>query len=408
MAVNKINSNKTFTDLYGDHLNNVVVFGNPDVEDEFQPHIKMEFWGENFISLCEKGIRGIPTLVDDVIELDLGNRVFNWFKGNRPKWGSVHWVETLKSKPMSNKWSLTIVDNNQFLFCYQQPLAKISALIPGSTIEYFKENDVEHIRLLYPAGGPVISDSRPLDVDGSIAVYHKVKCNNILGHKNYRTGKVLHIPRPKAIDNNGNWVWCDIQVKNKVYTRTIPQAFLDTAVYPVVINDTFGYWSSGGTWAQYAPNNQLAGGPHSPAGDGSATSITAYMQSASGTIQTTLGIWNDNGGVPGTLAKDTAGDSNDNVASWKTQALDSALSILGANSYHLGGNNDGSLRLYYDSDSFTEDAWYDADVYDAGNLENFSPTLLISNLKYSIYVTYTPTVAGMSGAMTTNTGYWGW
>lgn len=405
--MNIVSSNKTVTDLYGDHLNNLVVFGNPDVEIEFQAHVKMEFWGENYISLCEEGIKGNPIIKNDVLEIDLDSRTLKWFKGDRPKWGSIHWVETLKEKPASNQWSLAIVDNNQFLFCYQQPLSELSALIPESKIEYFKKDDVDYIRLVYPPGGPNISESRPLDVDGSIAVYHKTKRNNVVGHKNYRTGKVLHIPRPKAIDSDGNWVWCDIQVKNKIYTRTIPQAFLDAAVYPVIINDTFGYWSSGGTEHSIAANYQIASGPYSPAGDGSATSITAYMKGHVATVATTLGIWNDNGGVPGTLAKDTAGDSNNNAASWKTQTLDSALSILGASSYHLGHNSDGTTDMYYDSDSFTEDMWYDVDTYNAGNLENFDPTIFQENRRYSIYVTYTPSVAGNAGIMTTNTGFWG-
>ncbi|GAF68439.1 unnamed protein product, partial [marine sediment metagenome] len=58
--LNKIDSNKTFTDLYGDHFDKVV-FGNPDIESEFQAHVKMEFWGgEDSIALYEKGVKGTP------------------------------------------------------------------------------------------------------------------------------------------------------------------------------------------------------------------------------------------------------------------------------------------------------------------------------------------------------------
>ena len=130
--------------------------------------------------------------------------------------------------------------------CYQSRFEDLLSKVPGSKIEYYTEDDVEWIRFVYPPGGGIICDERPLDVDGSIVVYHKTKHDHIVGYKNYRIGKVLHIPRPKAIDKDGNWVWCDIRAKDGVYTRTIPQSFLDSAVYPIIINDTFGYWSTGG------------------------------------------------------------------------------------------------------------------------------------------------------------------
>lgn len=85
---------------------------------------------------------------------------------------------------------------------------------------------------------------RPDNVVGSYAVYHKTGKNNHKYRngieKNYGTGKFCHIYRPQAIDADNNKVWCDLHIDTRVMTITVPQDFLDTAAYPVVIDPTFG------------------------------------------------------------------------------------------------------------------------------------------------------------------------
>jgi hypothetical protein len=89
-------------------------------------------------------------------------------------------------------------------------------------------------------------DMRPLNVDGSYAVYHVSKKNN-----QYKTGKMIHVYRPLAIDALGNKAWCEIDVEGYIDPTsmrvTIPQQFLDEAVYPVVIDPDLGYTAIGGT-----------------------------------------------------------------------------------------------------------------------------------------------------------------
>lgn len=388
LVINPVVSNKTYTTLFGDHLNNPVVFGNPDALTEFQNHMKMEFWGENYISFHNEGVKGSPTLDGERLTLDTPEKTYYW----EPKTlNQMKWVEILKVKPTSNKWSLKLAGHEDFKFNYQTPLAIEAQSIPGSTIEYFKRDGEDWIRLIYPQGVPFGSSERPLDIDGSYAIWHKWKKDEIVGHKNYRTGKVLHIPRPKATDAVGKSVLCNLHIENGIYIRIISQNFLDNAVYPVVVNDTFGYWSAGGTQLSDAANYQIAGGPYSPASDGSATSVSVYVSYyTAGPVSVTLGIWNDNAGAPGTLAKDTAG-ANVTGTGWETQTLDSALAILSANSYYIGQNRDagGGYKLAYDADS--EDAWSDADTYVVGTLQNHaggSPWQ--TDKKISFYVTYTP------------------
>ena len=392
--INVIDGNKTFTDLYGRNLNNVVVFGNDAVLDEFHAHVKLEFWGENYITLQEEGVKGEPTLKDEIITLDLGDRKMQWFKGP-PENSSLHWVETLKEKPASNKWSLKIADADQFNYLYQRPLSVLAAQIPGSQIEYFVRGGIDHIRLVLPPGGPSTYIARPIDVDGSIVVRHTTKRDHVLGQTNYRGGIVVHIPRPKAIDKNGKWTWCDIQVKDGVYTRTIPQNFLEAAVYPIVVNDIFGYATNPASYTNLSANYQGGSGPISPTFNGNATQVSMYCAAPSGTLSITLGIWNDNSGDPDTLLDDCVGGTIDATPSWEVQALnDSPVGVLGTNSYHLGSNQGSTIEWWY-TDGGDEDSWYDQATYSEGTLETCDgPIGWLTTIMQGIYVTYTPSGGG--------------
>ena len=127
------------------------------------------------------------------------------------------WEIILKQKPPTNIFSYTI-ESNDLDFWYQPKLTQ-------------KEID----------GGAF----RPDNVVGSYAIYHKTKKNN-----EYKTGKFGHIYRPNVIDADGNEIWAEFNKDlndTHILTITIPQAFLDTAKYPVIIDPTFGEEAGGGT-----------------------------------------------------------------------------------------------------------------------------------------------------------------
>ena len=97
MALQEITLDNTFAEIYEDNL---VVIGNPSVASEFQSHVRMGvFEGEDSISFCEEGVKGVPTVKDEIITLDLATRKESWFRDGR----NLHWVEVLKEKPASNK-----------------------------------------------------------------------------------------------------------------------------------------------------------------------------------------------------------------------------------------------------------------------------------------------------------------
>lgn len=374
----EISANKTYVST----VNNVAVtIGNDKVLSEFQANAKMRIWDEDEICFDLSGVKGTPVFANDKISLELTDKKYEWFnEGNELKC-----LITLKSKPLTNKYSFNLGgDWKDFDFCYQTPFDNPTKYMVG---------DEEWLKVTEVFG----ESRRPQKVDGSYAVYHKTKKNHAEGGKNYMIGKACHIYVPKAIDDEDNSAWCTLHIENGVYTVTIPQDFLDTAVYPVIINDTFGYDTQGGTEAQGGANHQKANGPFSPTSDGGATTIHAYIRGDGASRSITLGFWNDNSSVPDTLVEDSDAITIDTSAGWEQEDLhNSPVAILSANDYWLGMNQNGTVQWYYDTDSFTEDVYNDNETYSVGNLATFGspPNLNAENRRQSIYITYTPSGAG--------------
>jgi hypothetical protein len=93
-------------------------------------------------------------------------------------------------------------------------------------------------------GEPDADSIRPDHVIGSYAIYHSSK-----KHNEYGCGKLFHIYRPKVIDSTGAEAWCEllIDIEDEFMKITIPQDFLDNAVYPVKLDPTTGYTTAGAT-----------------------------------------------------------------------------------------------------------------------------------------------------------------
>lgn len=120
---------------------------------------------------------------------------------------------------------------------------------------------------------------RPEKVVGSYAVYHKTKGGlNDANGKDYKVGKAFHIYRPEAVDAQGNKTWCElnVDVDGGLLQVTVPQEFLDSAVYPVVVDPTFGYTSVGAS-SNLNFRNRIRGTFANPGQSGSVTSISVYV-----------------------------------------------------------------------------------------------------------------------------------
>lgn len=193
-------------------------------QPDFLPQVKIMRW-DNEVNFSMRHIDNEPGQAQVKEE----NGVIKYIKPklevhqyDKPEAGEdggfeFEWI--LKEKPASNVLQASI--NTKELDFFYQP-----ALTPEEIAE---------------------GASRPENVIGSYAVYHKSKANNFVGGKEYKTGKAFHIYRPQVIDANNNKVWANLSIEGDVLSVTVPQDFLDSAVYPVIVDPTFGYTSVGAT-----------------------------------------------------------------------------------------------------------------------------------------------------------------
>ncbi len=224
---------------------------------------------------------------------------------------------------------------------------------------------------------------RPDNVIGSYAVYHSGNPINYVGGKLYRTGKAFHIYRPRIEDSDGNWVWGELEIKNKKMTVTIPQEFLDKAVYPIrhAAGATFGYTTPGSSFTAINSSGDAYGSLFTGAA-GTADSITLSLDGSSG-APFGVGIYLHSDGSAVAFSGDTDG-STPAAKDWATVNLGNEE--LTAIAYVLmGGDNQGNWNFYYDAGD-ADQGHFDAAATTMNRTMSFSH----NNNKYSIYCTYTP------------------
>lgn len=270
---------------------------------------------------------------------------------------------------------------------------------PSTNVVTLSMNDPKELEFYYQ---PELSEDeinsgceRPDNVVGSYAVYHKT-CGNLhtseaIAEK-YKSGKAFHIYRPWAEDRGGARVWCELYIdpENHVTTITIPEYFYNSAIYPVLIDPTFGYTTAGSSnasWGYYGP--YMFGASLTEAG--SLTSITANARPSSSGSATgyVYGIYNGDK----TFNEHTnEGSGTSTSYSWLTLNFASAVS-LSAGSYYLSGrcnSTSTSPGIKYDTGFSGTEYYYDDTSYSATNWPSpFVADYTATNRKLSIYGTYT-------------------
>jgi hypothetical protein len=211
-----------------------VEIGDKDSAD-FKPCAKLNRWGTE----CSL-VLSIPT--NEEILPTIQNEKILW-QGR--DYGAEFFAATdgfkfniiLPEKPSTNVFPLDFGSDN-LKFFYQPPLTEELELerLIGNIISITETDAV----------GTEASVHRPENVVGSYAVYHATKGNihaSAQDAEKYKVGKAFHWYRPLIYDNAGHTCWGILKVDPKAGLRTvtIPQEFLDSAVYPVTIDDEFGY-----------------------------------------------------------------------------------------------------------------------------------------------------------------------
>jgi len=207
--------------------------------------------------------------------------------------------------------------------------------------------------------------------------------------------KLGHIPRPWARDADGKWTWGTWQRDAQAGTlaKVIPQAWLDAAKYPVLIDDTFGWTGTGGTFQAHNTTELVAHYAEStPAGNGTLDSIYVYLHGYNRTCQ--WGVYTDDSD-PDVLVDETGEVVASSGAGWKNWSLNSAAISSGVQYWFCGQVTGGTYYGYYDSGDANDYRRDSSHTYAAGGMPNPAPAMDYSLTRmFSAYAAYTPSGAG--------------
>lgn len=387
-------SNNTFSRAVKDNPKDKIELEIGDSKQpDFKPQAKLMRWGE---------VNSSFRFIDDdpgEAEVKTEGKVIKYVKPKK----EVHFYELdpnesfedggleieilLKEKPSTNLFEFS-VSTKGLNFFYQPPLTQ-------------EEKDQGAIR--------------DEEIEGSYAVYHKTKggMNDAAGME-YKVGKAYHIPRPFAYDANGMGVFCDLSISIPedetqlgILTVTVPQDFLDNAVYPVVVDPTFGYTSQGASSAGIGA--KIRGAAYSLSESATTSKITAYLEkSGTGSTGLKTAIYSD---AEAKVAESSEVTSNP-ATGWIDFTLSTSLSSATFDLLAYGSGADGfpfnTHFIHYDSGS-GHTIYYNPGVYTSWPA-SFTPTSEFDGDRYSIYATYTATGGGAEppkGYITVNSRFWG-
>lgn len=329
-------------------------------QPEFYPQVKIKRWDNevNFsVRLKHEEENPIITSNEEKINWK-GDKVEVDFYDIKEGEGGYEFEITLKEKPKSNKVEFSL--NTKGLNFYYQP--------------ELTQEEIDN------------GDRRPENVIGSYAVYCSEEKINYVGGKEYKTGKVAHIYRPKIEDANGSWVWGKLNIDKEkgILSVEIPQEFLDNATYPIrhAAGLTVGYTSAGATSVNFSYG--MLYGTKATGASGTAESMTAYGAQYESLGYARFGAYlNDN-----SLAGYTNEVTFTSSASWKTANFTSPFS-LSAVDYRLVFLCGREYDSFYKD---TVDPGYtygsNTGAYPAFPNPHTYLNLNSSTTKYSIYLTY--------------------
>ena len=157
-----------------------IELGDSKDATKFFPQQKISRWdNEANVSIRLKAFDGFSVKTEtDKIKLVTPEKEVHLYQVEDGE-GASEFEIVLNEKPRSNVMEFSVVDKDVEYF-YQAPL----------TVEEIEQGA-----------------NRPPEVEGSYAVYAKTSKVNYVGGKEYKTGKVGHIYRPKIVDSAGKEVW---------------------------------------------------------------------------------------------------------------------------------------------------------------------------------------------------------
>ena len=373
MEFRQVNKTTFRQDIKTNPKDDVSVVIGDDKQPDFKPQVKVERWANEVncsLRLVEDAneAKEKPTIIQEAGKIkylkskrevhiyDLG------VSAEHPE-NATEFEVVLKEKPATNVVQFTVQDKDVDYF--YQPALTPKEIAQGS--------------------------QRPENVVGSYAVYAKTPKTNWTGGKEYKTGKIGHIYRPKIIDSAGTEVWGDLHIENGILSVTIPQDFLDKAVYPVrhAAGLTFGYNHISTSFTFVGKNYLLAVQGTPVDGDGTVDKISVYAYCATfpstGKLKSGLFLVSDGTIVANGIGPEKVINDYPNKQWWDI-VYSTSPNVANGTAYYVGViQNDSSSYVGYDNAGTI--GGYKANNY--ATPANFSPPLSGTNYKWDIYATYT-------------------
>lgn len=197
--------------------------------------------------------------------------------------------------------------------------------------------------------------SRPDEVSGSYAIYSKSSGGlNRSDGKDYKVGKVGHLYRAKLIDDNGDEIWADYNTdlnETGILTVSVDPAWLDNAVYPVVLDPTFGNTSVGASTSANTSDSIWSAKATAPV-SGEVTQMSVYAEKSTTNFNSECGLFVASDMSLVTNQSDQV-TINSSTAQWWDYDFSSTASVTNQD-YYLAWFNDGqgtnNQIIYYDND----------------------------------------------------------
>lgn len=262
-AITYDKNTKSYSSILNNSPKDLVKVEIGDTKDltEVQPQVKLMRWDNEYnlsIRLKTEKSKKVSKTTSNVKWNNDKHRI-SFYEID----GAYEMQIDLDKKPDTNVLEFTL-ETKGLDFFYQPPLTEevgIERIVTATDTHGYDKDGNE---VCY----------RPENVVGSYAVYCNDNPRNILGEKVYASGKVAHIYRPRIEDSAGNSVWgeLNIDIANSLMMVTIPQDFINNAVYPIkhaagltigitsVGGTTSGGWNSGdsaGSWFGTSPGTDV-------------------------------------------------------------------------------------------------------------------------------------------------------
>ena len=213
--------------IYELNTKDAVIKIGGSMPDKFVPNINASKWGDECwlnINHPDSVTSESEEFIADKVSLKIGNNTHRCYALEN---GDLEYEIEYESRPAYDIETFDLSFPDGLIFAKQLTLEE----------EWERDNV-----------GQTLEDylavmNRPDNVINSYAVYWK-EVNN-----QYKTGKFCHIYRAELIDANGNRSWCDMDINpsTKKMRVIMDGAWLDNAVYPVILDPVLGYDTYGGS-----------------------------------------------------------------------------------------------------------------------------------------------------------------